>query len=244
VSLHITRQIPIRDRLGLRSNCPDLGDDGWRVNPSHDRLRISTWLTAGLVTVLASCTTLPGDAAVHHASGDGARPRALTPEPVQVLGASIEVLKAAFNGAKDRPRVIALLSPSCPRCQASSESILSALEGAPDGLDPAVMVVWLEVFATDDAQACREGMVRFAGTPVEGFLDDERIAGRLLTRGRLPIGVARHLFLWYEPGIVWLDGPPDPTGWCHQLRRYDPETFCSQERLKERLATVFRNDRP
>tara|TARA_R110002073_G_scaffold1088_1_gene8112 strand:+ start:16739 stop:17320 length:582 start_codon:yes stop_codon:yes gene_type:complete len=188
---------------------------------------------------LASCASVPGDSVVHHSSADASRPRTARTEPVHVLGPSVEGLKAAFNEAKGRPRLIALLSPSCPRCQASSDSIVTALAGAPEGADPAVLVVWLEVFARDDAQTCSDAMIRFAGTPTQGFLDDQRIAGRLLTRGRLPIGVARHLFLWYEPGVEWNDRPPEPAGWGHQLRRHDPTAFYSHEELEQQLTRVF-----
>jgi hypothetical protein len=194
------------------------------VRPSHPIL--------AALLLAAGCATPD----VRHATTDARRP---APAPVTVLGTEVDALREAFNAAEDRPRVIALLSPTCPRCAESSEAILRALENAPDGVEPTVFVVWLEVFAVDDADACRDAMGRFAGTPVQGFVDDLRVAGRTLTRGRLPIGVARHLFLWYEPGKTWGSGPPAPTGWGHQLRRHDPETYCPGDVLEQRLGGVF-----
>lgn len=195
-------------------------------------------LLVSLLAGLASCAA-PGSGSVDHHIVHGDRPTGLTSRPVEVLGPDIDALQEAFNANDDRPRLIALMSPTCPRCADSADIIRRAIDNAPEGVDPCVIVVWLEVFAIDDEEACQDAMQRFAGTATRGFVDDLRIAGRLLTRGRLPIGIARHLFLWYEPGPRWEDAPPSPTGWGHQLRRHDPTTYCPSDVLEERLTSVF-----
>lgn len=164
--------------------------------------------------------------------GGGAR---LAPPPVTTLEGSLASLREDFNAHKDRPRVVSLLSPTCGTCRFGVDALRDAVLDAFPDADLHVQIVWLDMLPGDRASTAREAALRLGDSRVRHFHDPGRAAGRAFARGLLPVGVAWDVYLFYPAGAEWLEEPPRPVSWSHQLGRVDPEHFHPRERLPVEL---------
>lgn len=138
-----------------------------------------------------------------------------------VLPIASTALPIAFNAATSTPRLVLLVSPTCPLCLAGVEIVLNGLEANP-ARDLAVFVVWLPVLDEDSADAAvevanaispRVAMAQFwdadrdVSTAVHAVLD-------LTARRRR---IAWDLYLFYRAGVEWQRAVPSPDIWLHQL---------------------------
>src|SRR5438105_4777584 len=64
---------------------------------------------------------------------------------------SLEPFRRTFNDAKDRTRVVALLSPTCGVCIAGASALENVLERVGAAKPVAAFVVWMPVLRTDIA---------------------------------------------------------------------------------------------
>lgn len=146
--------------------------------------------------------------------------------PIALAPYRLNDLRAEFNRASERVRIVALLSPTCGGCQRGQRVVQSVFSKYPD--DPRIrgFVVWLPMLRSDSEQAAEIQ----AGAFVDGRLvqrwDGDRAAGDLIAK-RLGLSrTAWDVYLLYAPGVKWIDDqPPMPTFWMHQLY---PDTGADQ----------------
>lgn len=182
------------------------------------------------LALLAGCRAPGAVAAVQDAGGARLGPAAVT-----TLDTSLSTLRADFNAHKDQPRVVSLLSPTCGTCRYGVGALRSAvLEAFPDA-DLHVQIVWLDMLPNDRPSTACEAAQRLDDPRVRHFHDPSKAAGRAFARGLLPVGVAWDVYLFYPAGVEWLEEPPRPVAWSHQLGRVDPEHFHPRERLRTEL---------
>ena len=128
-------------------------------------------------------------------------------------------LRAEFNRASDRVRVVALLSPTCGACEKGQRVVETVFSKYPN--DPRLkgFVVWLPMLPTDSEQAAGAQAGSFVDARVAQQWDGERASGTLLAKTLGLKSSAWDVYLLYGPGVRWTgDNPPAPTFWMHQLR--------------------------
>ena len=138
-----------------------------------------------------------------------------------MLPRASQSLPPAFSAAVSGPRLILLVSPTCPVCLAGVGLVLDALEAQVEDR-PDVFVVWLPVLAADDeAAAVMVADSRALRPYVTHYWDDElsvstaaHVALDFGARGRQ---VAWDLYLFYRAESTWLEPFPAPDRWLHQL---------------------------
>jgi len=133
-----------------------------------------------------------------------------------ILVDSLPPLVAEFNAHRHSPRVVSLLSPSCPQgLRALREGLLSRSTDE----DFRLTVIWTGLFEGDSHERMAEAMLQLDDPRVCFFHDRERQAGRAFARSFLPVAAACDLYLFYPPGAEWRELPPRPRSWAHQLGR-------------------------
>jgi hypothetical protein len=154
------------------------------------------------------------------------------------LDSTLRPLRAGFDAAAGRPRLLAILSPTCGPCVFGAIAVREAvLEAFPDA-GVAVLVVWIDMLGSDDLDAARRAARIFDDARVAQFHDPDRHAGsaaaRWVTRDGSP---AWDVYLFYGPDAVWSDGPPEPRRFAHQLGRpvADPARLRTGEALASEL---------
>jgi len=151
------------------------------------------------------------------------------------LASSLAPLREEFNRRADQARIVVLLSSTEGPCALGARAVReSVLESYPDA-DLWVAVVWVDMQPSDCSRSVALAARRFVDDRVEHFHDPAKRAGRAFAVGLLPTGVAWDVYLFYPPGSRWLDDPPSPLTWSHQLGRINPEHFHPREVLFEKL---------
>jgi hypothetical protein len=95
----------------------------------------------------------------------------------------------------------------------------SILEGRPSA-DLSVSMVWISILEGDTQVAAQEAAESIAhDSRVRHFYDPHRLAGTAIARG---LGgeegeVAWDIYLFYEEGDEWIEDPPAPAYWVHQV---------------------------
>jgi len=143
----------------------------------------------------------------------------LAPGNLTTLGPSLEPLRARFNAGKDRARLVALLSPTCPICTHGAWSLRQQVMEAFPNADLDVSIVWMDMLPTDDRQEAETSSQIIQGPNVQQFYDTDAVSGETFARvlGCPPSGPAWDVYLFYEPGATWADAPPAPMRWMHQM---------------------------
>lgn len=197
------------------------------------------------MTIIRNCAAL---AAASAAVGVGAvrvvgaeRPGAVTTLDQRSIAPFVE----SFNASAGSPRLVALLSGTCPYCIAGARAMRERVLNAHPEADLRVFVVWLPMLGGDSAQTSAESSDIFAGDPrVIQFYDPDRLLGaqisaQLLRKGA---GPAWDIYLAYSPDAVWREqAPPEPADWMHQLsgdRRADPARFRTGKSLADGLSDM------
>lgn len=160
--------------------------------------------------------------------------------PVVSLADSIEPLRKQFNDAADRPRVVALLSPTSKAGKDGSDALASALLSGsiPDG--PDVMIIWVNLMHGDTAAAADRAAARFASSSATQYYDEK---GRAAWNfGAATLGVQRkgvwNTYVYYLSGARWVTEPPRPEDWLHEMagpRAADPLRFRGGAKLRAGL---------
>jgi hypothetical protein len=88
------------------------------------------------------------------------------------------------------------------------------LQGA--GEELALAVVWIDVLASDDADAADRAQVLLDDGRVTHFHDPEQIAGKAWAPA-LEVDLAWDVYLLFDERVVWGDVAPMPHTWFHQL---------------------------
>ena len=94
-----------------------------------------------------------------------------------VLQDSLAPLTEHFNDRKDLPRVVALLSPTCPGCVHAARALVSEITEKRPGEDLSVTVVWVPMLPSDNEQTAVRAAGLFQDERVTQFYDPARLSG-------------------------------------------------------------------
>lgn len=128
----------------------------------------------------------------------------------------VEGLRESFNAARDKWRLLLVLSPTCEECLDGAATVASA---AP--LEP-VYVLWLGMRPGDGPQAAIAAASELPQTFAH-FWEEEGWPVSTALRPILGLGdydaerSAWDVYLLYEAGVSWTEGPPVPKAWAHNL---------------------------
>ncbi len=193
------------------------------------------------------CSVAPRDVALGAASDpEGEADVTATETKLVSLDDSLDGLISEFNAARDKPRIVALLSPTCGGCLHAARALeQEALRAFPEA-DFTLFVVWEPMLASDDRNAARESAAILNDPRAVQFWDEDRRSGLAYSRDVYPtyIGdiarslpkdhmLARHFRdredvpgerapMWdfaafYRPGVEWKDAPPLAKSFIRQL---------------------------
>ncbi len=151
------------------------------------------------------------------------------------LDDSLQPLIERFNADRDKPRVVAIVSATCGACVRGAIAVNESVVNAYPSADVSIFIVWIDILATDDYAAAQRMTVVFNDPRVRQFHDPNRLVGDAFAKGLLDQPPAWDMYLLYaaSPQQLWVDYPPKPTNWMHQLgqRDVDPARRRSGHRL-------------
>ena len=140
-------------------------------------------------------------------------------KPVTLAGYRTDELRAEFNRASDRVRVVALLSPTCGICQKGQRVVQSVFAKNANDARLRGFVVWLPMLPSDSKESAGAQAASFVDGRLMQQWDGDRSSGNLLAKTLGLKGSAWDVYLLYAPGVKWTgEQPPAPTFWMHQLR--------------------------
>jgi hypothetical protein len=130
-----------------------------------------------------------------------------------------EAFRQNFNRARNRVRVVALLSPTCGACQHGQRVVQTVFAKFSGDERLRGFVVWLPMLSSDSERAAANQAAAFTDRRLRQEWDAKRSSGALLARTLKLQGPAWDVYLLYAPGVKWTgENPPPPTFWMHQLR--------------------------
>ncbi len=142
------------------------------------------------------------------------------------LDNSLQPLIERFNADRDKPRLVAIVSATCGACVAGAIAVNESVVNAYPSADVSIFIVWIDILARDDYAAAQRMAGIFNDPRVRQFHDPNRLAGDVFAKGLLDQPPAWDIYLLYaaSPQQLWVDYPPKPTDWMHQIgfRAADP----------------------
>ena len=180
-------------------------------------------MVAGLLTLgWMSAMAVPQDCC-HSSLRKAERNPASASTPATPLSLlSTEDLRREFNASRQKVRIVALLSPTCPECQSGQAVVGGILKKFPSPRLQALMV-WEPMRDGDSPVTAAEQAETVRDVRISQGWDDSRDVGKLFGTTLDLHDIAWDVYLIYKPGITW-EGqqPPHPTFWMHQLDGADP----------------------
>lgn len=190
-----------------------------------------------------------GCASIHDGAADlnaEAAPAAMRSDSLTTLESGLDALVGRFNGDADRPRIVALLSPTCGGCIHGAQALLTEAVNAYPSEDLSFFVVWQPMLQSDNEDAARQIAMMFTDRRVEQYWDPDRRTGIAFSRDAFPNALCELLPqiaedspirphiersaetdpasrpMWdfaafYPAGIRWGDTPPLPSSFIRQL---------------------------
>lgn len=160
------------------------------------------------------------------------------------MAGSVSPLRSAFNEASNKPRFLALLSPTCGPCLRGATAVRDEVVEAFRTVGYPASVVWTPMLSGDSPAAIEEAAAEFDRDGIRQFADPERTVGRLVANSLgEPDDIAWDIYLFYGPEVRWTDQLPEPAEWVHQLGSRSwapPERYRCGNELEEELGTVAR----
>ena len=153
------------------------------------------------------------------------------------LADSPDAVRDWFNAARGRPRFVAILSSTCAACVAGAVAVKETMLGVPadDGID--VGIVWVDILPGDGAVSARRASALFGESQVAQFHDPGGRVGELVADRLVKHPPAWDVYLFFDSESAWLDTPPRPSQWFHQL---GPEIAdISRQRSGDALAAAL-----
>ncbi len=142
------------------------------------------------------------------------------------LDRSLEPLIERFNADRDKPRVVAIVSATCGACVAGAIAVNESVVTAYPSADVSISIVWIDILVRDDYAAAQRMANIFNDPRVRQFHDPNGLVGDAFAKGLLDQPPAWDIYLLYAatPQQLWVDYPPKPTDWMHQIgfRAADP----------------------
>ena len=172
------------------------------------------------------------------------------PQKLVTLQESLQTLKEKFNTNQDKPRIVALLSPTCGGCVHAARALQKEIiEQYPDE-DLSLLIVWEPMLGSDDQPSAEESSNIFNDPRVTQYWDGQRLSGNAYSTqvypdrfrqvsqvipedhflaamfkqmaDRSPEQIPMWDFaLFYPAGVTWKDVPPKAQGFIRQLA-YSP----------------------
>ncbi|MEE9534341.1 MAG: heavy metal-associated domain-containing protein [Acidimicrobiia bacterium] len=135
------------------------------------------------------------------------------------LDNSLEPLIERFNSDRDKPRLVAIVSATCGACVAGAIAVNESVVTAYRSADVSIFVVWIDILPSDDYAAAQRVAGIFNDPRVRQFHDPNRLVGDSFAKGLLEQPPAWDMYLLYAatPQQLWVDHPPKPADWMHQL---------------------------
>jgi hypothetical protein len=141
------------------------------------------------------------------------------PALVDLRTASLSNIQTEFDKQSRSPRVILLLSPTCPTCLQGASAVQAILQRHP-GSPVKVFAVWEPMLPTDWGKPGTSVLLRLSDHRVRQYWDaDHAVASALKTTEETaslhPDCCKRHNVLWdliaaYPSGTLWRDAPATP----------------------------------
>lgn len=135
------------------------------------------------------------------------------------LDNSLDPLIERFNSDRDKPRVVAIVSATCGACVAGAIAVNESVVRAYPSADVSIFVVWIDILPSDDYAAAQRVAGIFNDPRVRQFHDPNRLVAGAFAKGLLEQPPAWDMYLLYAatPQQLWVDQPPKPADWMHQL---------------------------
>jgi len=93
---------------------------------------------------------------------------------------------------------------------------LAILENNLQGLSASIL--WIPMLPLDNALTAKLMAAKMRHPSVTQFYDPRKIAGRAIAQSLGGQGKAAwDIYLFYSKGVEWIDNPPQPYQWAHQL---------------------------
>lgn len=108
-----------------------------------------------------------------------------------------------------------------------------------------IFVVWIQMYAADTIDTVKEASMIFAGKDrVTQYFDPEKHSSFSLARslGASDPQVAWDVYLFFDDKVTWLDHPPMPIEWVHQLQGSnwaDPDRLFYGNALSGRIREIM-----
>jgi hypothetical protein len=131
-------------------------------------------------------------------------------------------LRLDFDAGAKNPRVLALVSPTCPVCLDGINVVLEGVR-AKGSSAFGLYIAWLPVLEADGFEQATAVVEEMGSDPrVRHFWDADRAiswsAHAALELDRLDRKIAWDVYLFYRSGVRWKRRLPTPQAWLHQLR--------------------------
>jgi hypothetical protein len=154
---------------------------------------------------------------------------------------SLTVIQAAFNQQIDAPRLMALVSPTCPFCLAGSDAVIDL--AATDTRPLHVLIVWMRGEPDDTYESARRQATLARDKRIRHFWDGDDLLGAVVaTRLQRPGLIAWDIYLSFRAGACWDGELPAPAEWVHQMGDeawVDDEHHAQPADLGDRLRLVL-----
>jgi hypothetical protein len=144
-------------------------------------------------------------------------------------------LREPFNQAAKKIRIVAFLSPTCPRCLANAGQLQREVMEKNPQKEIAVFIVWLKVLDTDNEDAVVAAMKRVPDPRAHHYWDPQRVLNaQLLDAIMFDVNVRLYdVFLLYDAEARWEKRLPRPGYWMHEFQgapgpHWDVSTFAAE----------------
>ncbi len=158
---------------------------------------------------------------------------------VITLTNTLQPLQDYFNSHVDSPRFLAVLSPVCGPCIQGARAVKASIVDALPDANISLGIVWIDMLPGDSEVTAKRSAQMISSPRASHFHDPSHLAGRAIASS---LGweddVAWDVYLFYEEGAEWTEGPPRPYEWMHQLGGWykaDPDRFRTGEDLVREL---------
>ena len=144
-------------------------------------------------------------------------PAAGVSQNVISLADSPDAFRDWFKAGRNRPRFVAILSSTCAACVAGAVTVKETMLGVPadEGID--VGIVWVDILPGDDTASAIRASALFDESSVAQFYDPGGRVGQMIADRLLKHPPAWDVYLFFDADSAWLDAPPQPSQWFHQL---------------------------
>lgn len=152
---------------------------------------------------------------------------------------ALEALREAFNAERDRPRLLAVLAPTCPICREGAHDVAGLRARFGDEVWAAI--VWTRALPWDLDQKVGKWYGELRGSGLALFDDPgARVSSEVArTLGWPGDGAAWDVYLVWPAGVVWHGELPPPAVWFHQRHELGGEAFRRRDELGVALAGVL-----